>query len=137
MSATAQAFAAGFPVALAHLGVSFGLLVLGVGLYALISPLQEVRRIREGEATAAISFGGLILGLAIPLAASLLASSSTVDVALWGGGAVALTLLVFRIIDLVFRGLPERQKDGDLGAAGLLVVTKIATALILAAGIAG
>jgi len=137
MSAAAQAFAAGFPLALAHLGVSFALLVLGVGLYALISPLQEVRRIRDGDAAAAVSFGGLIFGLAIPLAASLLASTSTVDVALWGAAAVALTLLVFRIIDMVFRGLPERQKEGDVGAAGLLVVTKIATALILAAGVSG
>jgi putative membrane protein len=137
MSAAAQAFAVGFPLALAHLGVSFGLLVLGVGLYALISPLQEVRRIREGDAAAAVSFGGLIFGLTLPLAASLIASTSTVDVALWGGAAVALTLLVFRIIDMVFRGLPERQKEGDVGAAGLLVVTKIAAALILAAGVAG
>jgi putative membrane protein len=137
MSADAQAFAVGFPLALAHLGVSFGLLVLGVGLYALISPLQEVRRIREGDTAAAVSFGGLIFGLTLPLAASLIASTSTVDVALWGGAAVALTLLVFRIIDMVFHGLPERQKEGDIGAAGLLVVTKIAAALILAAGVAG
>ncbi|MDP1630036.1 MAG: DUF350 domain-containing protein [Caulobacter sp.] len=132
-----QAFAAGFPVTLFHAGVTLIILVLGAFLYAQLTPHREIALIREGNTAAAISFGGVLIGLALPLADSLRASVSPLEIALWGVATIAIQLLVFRVIDLILHGLPQRIQDGEISAAALLVGAKIASALILAAALAG
>ena len=137
MTPEIQAFAAGFPTTLAHLAVSLGLLVVGAALYALLSPHREISRIRDGNAAAAVSFGGVLVGLATPLAVSLTASVSLVELAIWGAAVTVVQLLLFRIVDFVLRGLPERIKEGDVPAAVLLVAARLACALLTAAAVAG
>jgi len=137
MSSEIQAFANGFPITLLHAGISLGLLIVGCVLYALLSPYKEVQQIREGNAASAISFGGVIFGLAGPLAMSLNASTSALEIAVWGAAVVVVQLLVFRIIDLLLTGLPQRAKEGEVAAAALLVAAKLAAAMILAAAVAG
>jgi len=137
MSSEIQAFASGFPITLMHAAISLGLLMIGCFVYGLLSPYREVRQIREGNSAAAVSFGGVILGLAIPLALSLNASTSAVELAVWGAAVVVVQLLVFRIIDVLLTGLPQRVQEGEIAAAGLLVAAKLAAAIILAAAVAG
>jgi len=132
-----QAFATGFPLTLLHAGVTLLLLALGLVVYSLLTPHKEVQQIRDGNPAAAISLGGLLLGLAIPLAAALAASPSLIEIALWGAAVVVVQLLVFRIIDALLAGLPQRMVEGDMFAAGLLTAAKLGAALILAAAVAG
>ena len=128
-----QAFAAGFPVFLLHVGVTLMILFAAATVYILLTPHKEITLIREGNAAAAISLGGVLIGLAMPLAASLKASTNVLEVALWGVVTVFVQLLIFRLVDLVLRGLPKRIQEGEISAAALLVGAKIATALIIAA----
>jgi putative membrane protein len=132
-----QAFAAGFPITLAHAGISLALLALGAVIYALLSPHREIQEIRDGNAAAAVSYGGVLLGLATPLAVSLAASTSLVELALWGVAITVVQLLVFRIADLVLKGLPQRVEEGEVSAAVLLVAAKLACSVLLAAAVAG
>lgn len=128
-----QAFAAGFPVFLAHAGVTVIILFAAAALYVLLTPHKEITLIREGNTAAAVSLGGVLLGLAIPLSASLRASTNVIEIGLWGAVTVVVQLLVFRLVDMLLRGLPKRIQDGEMSAAALLVGAKIATALIIAA----
>ena len=137
LSPEIQAFANGFPTTLLHAAVTFGLLIVGCVLYGFLTPHREVQLIREGNSAAAISFGGMMIGLAIPLAMSLSASTSLTEIAIWGAGTMAVQLFVFRIIDVLLTGLPERIREGEVAAAALLVAAKLAVALILAAAVAG
>ncbi len=132
-----QAFATGFPVTLLHAGVTLVMLILGTTLYALLTPHKEITLIREGNSAAALSLGGVMVGLAIPLAISLTASTSVIEIMIWGAATIAVQLLVFRVTDMVLKGLPERIQDGEISAAALLVGAKLATALVLAAAVAG
>ena len=132
-----QAFAQGFPVTLMHAGVTLFMLILGATLYAMLTPHREIKLIREGNAAAALSLGGVLVGLAIPLGVSLTASTSVIEIVIWGAATIAVQLLVFRITDVILTGLPERIHEGEVAAAALLVGAKIATALILAAAVAG
>jgi putative membrane protein len=132
-----QAFATGFPVTLLHAGVTLVMLILGTTLYALLTPHKEITLIREGNSAAALSLGGVMVGLSIPLAISLTASTSVVEIVIWGAATIAVQLLVFRVTDMVLKGLPERIHEGEISAAALLVGAKLATALILAAAVAG
>ena len=137
MSPELQAFTTGFPTTLLHAGVTLLILVLGAGVYILLTPHKEIRLIREGNAAAAVSLAGVLVGLAVPLAVSLNASTSMVEIGLWGAATIAVQLLAFRLVDLVLHGLPKRIADGEMAAAALLVGSKLATAIILAAAMGG
>jgi len=130
-----QAFASGFPVTLMHAGITILLLFLGATLYALLTPYKEIALIREGNSAAAVSFGGLVVGLALPLASSMANSTSTIEIVVWGVATLLVQLLAFRIIDLVLTGLPQRIQEGETPAAVLLVAAKLASAVILAAAV--
>lgn len=130
------AFANGFPLALAHAGVTLVMLILGATLYALLTPHKEITLIREGNSAAALSLAGVLVALTIPLSTALSTSNSLMDIVIWGTSATFVQLLVFRLTDFVLHGLPQRIQDGEISAALLLVGAKIATALILSAAIA-
>ena len=101
MSPEIQAFTTGFPTTLLHAGVTLLILVLGAGIYILLTPHKEIRLIREGNVAAAVSLAGVMVGLSIPLAVSLNASTSMVEIGLWGVATIAVQLLAFRLTDLV------------------------------------
>jgi len=132
-----QAFATGFPTTLLHFAVTVGILFAAAAIYVLLTPHKEITLIREGNTAAAVSLGGVLVGLAIPLAVSLKASTTLIELALWGAATVVVQMLIFRLVDLVLRGLPRRIQDGEMAAAAMLVGAKLATALILAAAVAG
>jgi putative membrane protein len=132
-----QAFATGFPITLLHVAVTLLILFLGAAAYVLLTPHKEISLIREGNAAAALSLGGVLVGLAIPLAVAMSASTSTLEIAVWGVSTVVVQLLVFRLMDFILHGLPQRIQDREVSAAALLVGAKLATALIVAAAVAG
>lgn len=131
-----QAFASGFPVALLHIGLSVLMLLGAAALYIVLTPHKEISLVRQGNTAAAVDLGGVLVGLALPLAISLKGSTSLIDVALWGVATVAIQLLVFRLVDVLLHDLPKRIKDGEMAAAALLVGAKLATAMIVAAAVA-
>ena len=137
MSAEVQAFATGFPLTLLHAAITVALLALGAGVYAWLTPFRDIQLIREGNTAAAISLGGVLVGLAIPLAVSLGYSGSEFEMVIWGASIIAVQLFVFRFTDFVLKGLPRRIQEGEVSAATFLAAIKLATALILAAAVAG
>jgi putative membrane protein len=134
-SAELDAWATGFPITLLHGTVALVVLLVGAAFYALLSPHREIQQIREGNVAASISFGGVVLGLALPIALALSASTSTLEIALWGVSVVVVQLALFWVTDMLLHGLPQRVKEGELAAAALLVAAKLAVAAILAAAV--
>ncbi|WP_395670476.1 DUF350 domain-containing protein [Phenylobacterium sp.] len=132
-----QAFATGFPLTLLHVAITVAILVAAAAAYVLLTPHKEITLIRDGNTAAAVSFGGVLVGLAIPLSASLKSSTNLIEIGLWGVAAVAVQLLIFRLVDLVLRGLPRRIQDGEMAAAATLVGAKLATAVIIGAALSG
>jgi len=132
-----QAFGTGFVITLLHAGVTLLMLFVGAFVYSVLTPYKEIAQIRDGNSAAAVAYGGVIIGLAIPLAASMAASTSVREILLWGGATILLQLFVFRLVDFLLAGLPARINEGEVSAAVLLVAAKLAAALILAAAVAG
>src|ERR1700684_2197483 len=128
-----DAWASGFPIMLLHVAVGLLILVAGGALYALLSPHREIQLIREGNSAAALSFGGVLVGLALPLAFELAASTSVLEIVLWGVTTIIVQLFLFWLTDLVLQGLPQRVREGDVAAAALLTAAKLSVAAILAA----
>ena len=132
-----QGFAKRFPVTLLHAAVTVAILLAGAGLYVLLTPHKEIALIRQGNTAAATSLAGVLVGLAIPLAVSMKASTTLVEIGLWGAATVIVQLLIFRLVDLLLRGLPRRIQEGEMSAATMLVGAKLATAVIISAAVAG
>ncbi len=135
MDIAIQSFVKGFPQFLLHEGVTLALLITGCIVHVLLTPMKEMKLIREGNISAAISVAAVIGGLALPMSACLETAKSVYDVLIWGAVAILLQLLVFRLVDLVLRDLSKRIERNEIGAALVLASVKIAAAMVLAAGL--
>ena len=132
-----QAFATGFPITLLHAAVTVVILFAAAGVYIMLTPHKEIALVRDGNVAAALSLGGVLVGLAIPLAVSLKASTNLLELAMWGIATTVVQLLIFRLVDLALHGLPGRIQAGEMAAATMLVGAKLATALIIGAAVSG
>jgi len=137
MTPVIQSFLAGFPVLLLHSSVTLAILGVGVFLYVRITPYDEIALIRDGNTSAAVSLGGAILGLAIPLAFSMASSIGVWEILIWGPVTLILQLIAYRFTDLILRDLPKRIIDGEMGPAILLIFIKLAVSAVNAAAVTG
>jgi putative membrane protein len=127
----------GLPVLLLAFVITIILLAVGVACYMSITPFQERRLVAEGNVAAGIILGGMIVALAIPLAATLATSSAALDVLLWGIVAVLLQLVVFGLVAAFVRGLRPMIEEGNVAVALTLVGVQLAVALLNAGVMAG
>lgn len=133
MEAVIQSFVSGVPFLMLHFFTTLVILVAGSALYILITPMDEMALIRDGNQAAAVSLGGAIIGLAIPLAVTMAGSVNVFDIALYGSVALFLQLGCFFGVNVVLKDLPQRIEDGEMSASIFLTFTKLATACITAA----
>lgn len=135
MDAAVDAFVRGFPDFLLHGGVTLALLVTGCVVHVLMTPTKELKLVREGNTAAGVSLAAVIVGLALPMGASLASSTSLWELTIWGVIAILLQMLAFRIADLILRDLPRRIERNEMGAALVLAAVKLATAVVMAAAL--
>lgn len=135
MNIAIDSFVKGFPQFLQHGGVTLGLLITGCIVHVLLTPMKEMKLIREGNISAGISVAAVIVGLAIPMSACLETATSVYDLLIWGVVAILLQLLAFRVADLVLHDLPKRIERDETGAALVLAGVKIAAAMVMAAAL--
>jgi putative membrane protein len=135
-SAPVNAFVAGFPDFIVQLGVALGLFIASLIIYVLMTPHKELDLIRAGNSSAALAFGGVVVGLAIPLSSCLAHSFGVLDLTIWGIVTLLLQLLAFRFADIFLRQLPRRIAEGDVAAAVFLMSVKIGLGLIVSGAVA-
>lgn len=135
MDAVVQSFLAGFPVFIGHFSLTIALLVVGVAAYVLLTPHHELRLVREGNTAAAISLGGVVIGMGLPLGISMANSVTAFDVLIWGVVALIVQLITFVAIDFILRGLPKRIEEGQVASAIFLAASKLAVAVVTASAL--
>lgn len=103
-------------------------------LYQVSTPYDERRLVAEGNMAAAITFGGAIVGFALPLASALEVTANPLEFVAWGVLAgviqVVASLVVRRI---VIRDLVARIETGNVASAVYMAATSIAVGLLNAA----
>ncbi len=135
MDVAIDSFVQGFPDFLLYGLVTLAILIAGCVIHVLLTPMKEMKLIREGNTAAGVGLAGIILGLAIPMAASLASATSIWDLLIWGVIAILLQMLAFRVADLILRDLPKRIERNEMGAAVVLAAVKLATAMVMAAAL--
>ncbi len=126
------AFVAGFPNFIIQLGTAVGLFVASLIVYVLMTPHKELALIRAGNPSAALAFGGVVVGLAIPMGACLANASGVLDLVIWAIVTLLLQLIAFRFTDIVLHHLPRRIAEGDVAAAIFLMSMKLGIGIIIA-----
>ena len=132
-----QSVQSGLPFLIAHFGVSITIFLVGLWVYALVTPINELELIRSGNIAAAISFLGASIGIAIPLAVCLASSVNVTDIFVWGSIAVILQLVCFKVVDVFLKDLSKRITDGEIGVSIVLISFKISIAILNAAALSG
>ncbi len=137
MDAVFDGLAQGFPLLLLYLAAVAGIFVVALVLYVKLTPHREFELVGQGNMAAAVHLSSLIIALSLPLAACLIHKISLEDVAVWGTVSVFLQLFLFRITDMIFRGIPELIERDVVAPALVLGAFKIAGSIVLAFAIAG
>jgi putative membrane protein len=137
LNAVLAALSAGLPRLLLHFVVTLALLVVGVRLYMAITPFDERRLIETGNTAAGIVLASAVIGLAMPLAATLATSELVVDILLWGTVAIVLQLITFGVFAALLRSLRRQIETGNVAVASTLAAAQIAVGLLNAAAVSG
>ena len=111
------------------------MLAIASTIYVLLTPWKELALVKEGNSAAGFALAGAIVGLAIPIASCLASSVTLIDLAIWGVVSLLIQLLVYRLVDVLLTDIPKRIEKEEAGAAVVLVAAKLASALIIAAGL--
>lgn len=129
-----QAFLQGALQFLLAFGVA-GLLALAFKfLYQMITPYEERRLIREGNAAAAIVLGGALVGFTLPVASALTQAGSLAEFVAWALLAGVIQILTFLIVRrLAVSDVGARIERGEVSTAIYLAAISICVGLINAA----
>lgn len=137
LASIADSLQSGLPVLLLQFLVTVALLCVGVICYMGITPFRERELVARGNPAGGIVYGGSVVALAIPLAATLATSTVVLDIVVWGIVALILQLLAFAVATLLFRNLRAEVEAGNVAAALSLVGMQIAVALLNAGAMSG
>lgn len=102
-------------------------------VYTLITPYSEMKLIRAGNAAAAASLGGAVLGFTLPLASAIAHSVSFLDFTIWAGVALVAQLVAYFIVALALGGVARRIVDGDVAAGAALGTASLSVGILNAA----
>ena len=126
-------YLSGLPAFAAYLALAIVLALVFVAIYVRLTPHPEIRLIREGNAAAAASLGGALIGFAIPLASAIENSVSLPDMLLWAAVALAVQLIGYLLARAAVRDLSRQIEQGTLAAGIFLGAVAIAIGLLNAA----
>jgi putative membrane protein len=122
------------PGFLAYLLAGIVLLGAAMAVYVRVTPLNELSLIRAGNAGAAITLGGAMIGFSLPIASAFQHSVNLVDAAVWSLVALCVQIAVFFVVAKLlgkdWRGAIER---GETAGAILTAAVAIAVGLLNAA----
>jgi putative membrane protein len=109
------------------------LMLVFLAIYVWITPYNELALIRAGNEAAAISFGGAVIGFALPIAVSVAVSHNLYAMIGWGVVASVVQMLAFIAARLALPRLNESIPQGKL-ASGIFLASLAIGVGILNAG---
>jgi len=103
---------------------------LFVAIYIRITPYREFALIRQGNAAAAISLGGALLGFSLPLAKAVAQSANVLDMLIWAGVALVAQPIAFIVARAVLKDMTSNIEEGKPAAAIFLAAVSISIGLL-------
>jgi putative membrane protein len=133
MSAAAFESLAGLPYFIAYFGLSLLLLTLCLAIYVAITPYPEIRLIREGNAAAAATLSGVLVGFALPLGSAVAHSVSLLDMLVWAVVALIVQLVAYAAVRLAVPKVVQHVRDGQVASGVFLGSVAVSVGILNAA----
>jgi putative membrane protein len=118
---------------LLYFALSIGFVVLFLAIYVRATPYREFALIRAGNAAAAASLSGSLLGFVLPLASAVIHSVNPWDMALWAVIALAVQIVVYVVVRLIVPDVTRHIPEGKVGAGVFLGSVSLAAGILNAA----
>jgi putative membrane protein len=115
---------------LLHLFTAVALVLVFFVVYTRVTPYDEVRLIRQGNAAAALSLGGSLLGFSATIASSLVHTMDYYQFAGWAFGALIVQLLVYAIATRLLHMSRDQIEANNCAFGGLLGAISLSIGLI-------
>ena len=128
--ATSVSGLAGF---ISYFATSIVLLFLFAKIYERVTPYREFELIRQGNTAAACSFGGALLGFAVPLASAIAHSAGLLDMIIWGIIALVVQVLTFYAVQKIFPGIVADIPANQVSKGVFLGIVSLAAGILNAA----
>jgi len=104
-------------------------------VYAFVTPHDEWKLVKEQQnVSAAIGFGGAMIGFSLALASAASNSLGLIDFTLWGIVAVIAQSFAFALLRFTFMPkIAERINNNEISAGVMLAAVSVAVGLLNAA----
>jgi putative membrane protein len=130
MDPVLQSLISGLPTLVVQFLAAAAVYVAGIAVYARLTPYHELNLVRDGNVAAAVTLGGALIGLALPVGATLARSLSVADILVWGAVATVMQAAAFGLASLLLRELPARVERGDVAAALVASSVQISVGIV-------
>lgn len=117
----------------AYLLVSAAVLAICVAVHVRFTPYRELALIRQGNAAAAVSMSGTLIGFALPIASVVRNTRSLPELAVWAGLAGLVQLLAYLAARTALPRLADDIPAEKVAPALFLAALSIAVGLLNAA----
>jgi putative membrane protein len=124
---------AGVPNFFLYAAIGVTLTFVFAVVYIRVTGHDEVRLIREGNASAALALGGSLIGFAMPMSKAIAQASSVPDCVLWGVMALIVQLLAYALARVVIPDLSKKIEMNTMATAIVLASISIVAGQINAA----
>ena len=121
---------AGLPAFFLYFALSLALLAVFLAVYVAITPYKELSLIREGNAAAAATLSGVLVGFALPLGSAVAHSVSLLDMLVWAVVALIAQLVAYAAVRLAVPKVVQDVRDGQV-ASGVFLGSVAASVGIL------
>ncbi|EJL30688.1 putative membrane protein [Caulobacter sp. AP07] len=103
-------------------------------IYQWVTPYNEGKLIREGNAAAALALGGALVGYVLPLASALSNTVSLIEFCAWAALAGVIQIAAFTLVRMtVMKDVTSRIEKGETAAGVYLMSISLAVGLLNAA----
>jgi putative membrane protein len=123
----------GFDEFLLYFALAIVFVVLYLAVYVRATPYREFALIRAGNAAAAASLSGSLLGFVLPLASAVVHSVNPWDMALWAVIAAVVQIAVYLVVRLLVPDVARHIPEGKVGAGVFLGALSLAAGILNAA----
>jgi putative membrane protein len=124
---------AGLPAFATYFALAVLLLGAFLVIYLWMTPVPEIKLIREGNTAASASLSGAVIGFVLPLASAVENSESLVDMLVWALIALLVQLFAYFLVHRLLPHLPRDVADGKLASGVFLAASSISFGLLNAA----
>lgn len=124
---------AGLPAFLLYFCVGFALIAGFAVAYLRLTAHDEIALIRNGNLSAAIAFGGNIVGFSVPLEKAIEQASSIPDLVIWAVIAMIIQFGAYGFARVVIPDLSRKIEEDRIPSAAMLAVIAIISGTLAAA----